>query len=204
MVPRISNARFDFSRHMGDLCVDISRRMCELSHIDVDRILIAVSQARKPVEHGVWASLTPLRFEHGQLTGARYGTEYRCQRVFRDTGVEVLYILRFYLPRFMDLPFFEKLTTVFHELWHVAPQFNGDLRRHPGRCYAHTSSQTEYDERMAELARQWLRLDPPASLYEFLTLDFASLRARYGAIVGIQVAHPKLIPITGIRGSQQP
>ena len=39
----------------------------------------------------------------------------------------MLYLLSFYLPRFLKLPWREKLATVIHELWHVNPQFNGDL-----------------------------------------------------------------------------
>ena len=195
MARRNSNTGFDFSRHMASLCRDMSRRVSKLSHIDVDHMLIAVSQTRKPVQHGVWASLTPMRFEGGQLTLVQNGSVYGCQRVYHATGVEVLYILRFYLPRFMDLPFFEKLSTVTHELWHVSPQFNGDIRRHAGRCYAHSNSQWTYDQRMQELTREWLSLAPPANLYEFLKLDFANLRAKYGSIFGIQVSHPKLIQI---------
>ena len=59
--------------------------------------------------------------------------------------------------RFMDVDFEEKLVTIFHELWHVSPRFDGDLRRHPGRCYMHTGSQKDYDAQMLRLARRWLR-----------------------------------------------
>ena len=56
-------------------------------------------------------------------------------------GVEMMYILKFYLPRFQNESFEEKLTTIFHELWHISGDFNGDIRRHAGRCYVHTSSE---------------------------------------------------------------
>ena len=66
-------------------------------------------------------------------------TEYTALKgLFDAKGVEMLYILKFYLPRFQNEPFEEKLTTIFHELWHISSDFNGDIRRHSGRCYVHT------------------------------------------------------------------
>ncbi len=46
-------------------------------------------------------------------------------------------------------------------LWHVAPEFNGDIRRHARRCYAHTGSQKKYDAHMAQLVERWLALHTP-------------------------------------------
>ena len=88
----------------------------------------------------MFASLTPLRFAGGQRHTLRRGRQWTLQRVCED-GREMLYILNFYLPRFLDLPLDEKLTTVVHELWHIGPRFDGDLRRFGGRCYAHSGSQ---------------------------------------------------------------
>ena len=49
----------------------------------------------------------------------------------------------------------EKLSTVLHELWLISPMFNGDLRRHEGRCYAHGPSQSNYDDQKDRLAQKW-------------------------------------------------
>ncbi len=107
----------------------------------------------------------------------------------------MLYILTFYMPRFMDLSFDDKLTTIFHELWHISQDFNGDIRRHPGRCYVHTTSEEEYDRQMAKLARQWLIAKPPAAIYAFLRCNFASLQRDFGRIYGVRIRNPKLIPV---------
>src|SRR5688500_5809327 len=103
----------------------------------------------------------------------------------------MLYILTFYLPRFQDQSFQEKLVTIFHELWHIGPLFDGDLRRHEGRCYAHTSSQAEYDGHMAVLAHQWLALGPPDELIAFLRYDFQQLQLHHGRICGVRIPRPK-------------
>ncbi len=184
---------FDFTLHMRRLCADLCGRLAELSHIRMDHVAIRFCQARKAVAHGLQASLTPLRFENGERTTRRSGHRWAVQRIHDTVDREMLYLLSFYLPRFQDRPFEEKLTTVVHELWHISPRFDGDLRRHPGRCYAHTHSQEEYDTRVRGLARRWLSLDPPRGTYDFLRLDFGQLTHRYGRVYGQTIPTPKLI-----------
>ena len=62
----------------------------------------------------------------------------------------------------MNLPLDEKLATILHELWHIGPRFDGDVRRHPGRCYAHTPREAEYHAAMHELKDRWLAQHPSA------------------------------------------
>jgi hypothetical protein len=180
---------------MRRLCQEIVVRTPALAHIDLERMLLAFAQTRNRNHFGLYASLTPLRFEGGTLTCRRRGHTYTLQRLFLAEGQEALYILTFYLPRFMDLGFQEKLVTIFHELWHVSPDFDGDLRRHAGRCYAHTHSQKEYDAEMTALARHWLATEPASELYSFLRLSFAELRATFGRVLGTKTRRPRLLPV---------
>lgn len=184
---------FNFTLHMRHLCADLIARLPELSHIDIDRVAIRFCQARKAVRHGIHASLTPLRFERGELFARRRGSTWTLERLYDESGHELLYLLSFYLPRFLERSFEEKLATVIHELWHVSPRFDGDLRRHPGRCYAHSHSQKQYDALMHELARRWLSNDPPSVTWEFLRYDFAQLEQQHGRIFGQKISTPKLI-----------
>lgn len=186
---------FSFTVHMKRLCEDIVTRTPQLAHVDLERVALSFAQTRKRTSYGLHASLTPMRFEGGALTCRRRGREYAVQRLYDQRGREYLYILTFYLPRFMDLGFHDKLITVFHELWHIGPDFDGDLRRHNGRCYAHTHSQKQYDLEMDRLVREWLAASPPEHLYEFLKLDFAHLRANHGKVFGAKIPRPKLLPI---------
>ena len=94
----------------------------------MQRVAVTFSQTRKQVSHGLYASMTPMRFEGGSLQDNSEEQHYTVQRLFDDNGCEMMYILRFYLPRFMEESFQEKLVTIFHELWHISPDFNGDLR----------------------------------------------------------------------------
>ncbi len=190
-----SHPGFNFTDRMRLLCEHVVVTMPEFQHIRMDRVAVSFAQARKPVMHGLQATLTPLRFEGGSPTGKVRGREYTVQPVYDRVGNEMLYVLNFYLPRFMQLPFREKLITVFHELWHINPTFNGDLRRHPGRCYAHSHSQAEYDEQMGQFVDAWLETEPAEALFDFLRLNFANIQRRYGRVYGMKLPRPKLIRV---------
>lgn len=185
---------FNFTQRIRAVCADMIARLPELAHIDLPRVAISFSQARKNVGHGLHATLTPMRFEEGRMWTERRGQRYTAQRLYDEDGQEYLYILSFYLPRFLNHTLDEKLTTILHELWHISPTFDGDLRRHPGRCYVHSSSEREYDAAMARLAQKWLALEPPENVYGFLHLSFADLQRRYGKVVGTKIPNPRLIP----------
>lgn len=186
---------FDFTARMRELCCDIASRVPEMNHIDMDRVSVAFCQARKKVTWGLYAKLTPMRFEDGERIGTVRGRRYAAQQMLDENGREMLYILSFYLPRFMDIDVREKLITVFHELWHISPKFNGDIRRHPGRCFAHSHSQKKYDAQMEILVERWLQDEPPRQLLAFLEFDFRQLTKHHGPVFGLRVSQPKLIPV---------
>jgi len=183
---------FDFTLHMRRLCNDMAVRVDRLKHIDISRVAISFSQARKATSFGMYASLTPMRFSQGRMHTIRRGRKWGVQRLLGADGREMLYILNFYLPRFLNQPFQEKLLTVMHELWHIGPRFDGDVRRFGSRCFAHGSSQKQYDAQVEVLLRRWLALGPPEPVYAFLRLDFGELTARYGRVFGRKIPAPKL------------
>jgi hypothetical protein len=185
---------FDFCGHVQRLCADIGRRCAELRHVDVTRMLFAVTQARNGQAHGLQARVTPLRFREGRLTRQRRGVTYQVQR-FLVGSRDILYLVTFCLPRFLDLDFDEKFITLFHELYHISPAFDGDLRRHEGRYSIHSHSQRRYDEQMAQLARAYLAGGADPALYGFLRLNFLQLQRRHGRVEGIFVPRPKMIPV---------
>ncbi|HEY6564761.1 MAG TPA: hypothetical protein VIY86_09715, partial [Pirellulaceae bacterium] len=186
---------FDFTTRMSELCRDIVARVPDLRHIQMDRIAVCFAQNRKPVAHGIWASLTPLRFTEGAEETLKEGRRFVIQRVLDAEGRPMLYILRFYLPRFLDLSFRESLTTIMHELWHVSPTCDGDIRRYPGRFAMHSPRKYDFDAQAEALADSYLKSDPPESLLEFLSLDCQTLFRQHGGIHGQRIRQPRLFPL---------
>lgn len=191
---------FDFTLAVHRLCDDISCRLDEFLHIDMSRVAVTFAQARRRVLHGLQAKLTPMRFEGGALTSRRRGRTWTVQRLYQQER-EMLYILTFYLPRFLDQSFQEKMITILHELYHISPRFDGDIRRMHGRYHVHSHSQREYDRQMEILAEQYLALNPPPELYDFLKHKFRTLHQQHGGVMGLQVPIPKLIPVDDSRSA---
>jgi hypothetical protein len=186
---------FDFSQAMRALCEDIAGRLPEFEHVRMDQVAVTFAQARRRVPYGLQAKLTPLRFEGGQLYTRRRGRTWTIQRWYAGE-VEILYILTFYLPRFLEQTFREKLITIVHELYHINPGFDGDIRRLPGHFHVHSHSQKEFDEAMDVLVDRYLAAEPPDELHRFLRSNFRDLALRHGSVVGIRVPIPKLLPLS--------
>lgn len=187
-----SDRPFCFTTAMRGLCQDACQRVPEFRHVRMEQVAVTFAQTRRRVLHGLQAKLTPLRFEDGQLTTRRGRSEWTIRRMF-DGETELLYILTFYLPRFFDLPFREKLITVFHELYHISPHFNGDIRRFEGRYHVHSHSHHEYDREMGRMADEYIACRAPARYWSFLQYDFQELVARHGQVVGLRIPIPRMI-----------
>jgi hypothetical protein len=185
---------FDFSAAMVRLCIDVAARCEALRHVHVPRVLVSFTPSRNRSRYGLQARVTPLRFRNGALTRRHGSVEYQVQRFFVN-GREMLYVLTFCLPRFLDQPFEEKLVTVFHELYHISPAFDGDLRRHPGRYAVHSHSKDRYDAHMAELVGAYLEDHPEPAVFDFLRHGYQHLWDRHGGITGVVVPRPKLLPV---------
>ena len=187
---------FDFSMAIARLTEDIAKRSPYFAHLQTSRILIGYVQARTGEQHGLQARVTPLRFAGGDLVRLRRGMPYQVQRYFEGER-EFLYLMTFCLPRYLERDFDDKITTLFHELYHIGPRFDGDLRRHEGRCHLHTHSKVGYDRTMAAYANEYLKQHPDPALLGFLRMDFAQLKQRHGKVVAALVPRPRLVPSAG-------
>jgi hypothetical protein len=179
---------------MRRLGADVIARCPVFAHIDPAAVLFTFTGSRARGRHGLLARVCPLRFRDGGLYRLHHGRVFQVQRYFVN-GAEQMYVVTFCLPRFLDLPFDEKLVTVFHEFYHVGPRFDGDLRRHDGRCEYHTASQRKYDEHMARLVRDYLAHHPDPAVFAFLHRTFAQLWADYGGVYGLKIPRPKMVPV---------
>lgn len=193
---RIRQARnsFDYTAAIVKVCEDVCFRVPALRHIDMSRVAVSFSRTKHSEPFGVFASAMPLRFEGGELIVHKRDKSWTLQRCFRDDGVEYLYILYFYVPRFIELKLLQKMETIVHELYHISPFFNGDLRRFKGRCFAHGSSQKKYDATVRGFVDHWLQQNPSPEVWDFLQLGYKELISCHGGLHGTRIAMPKVIP----------
>ncbi len=196
----MSQRSFDFTRAMRMLCDDVVSQTPDLAHVRMPQVAVTFAQARHRELHGLQAKLTPMRFEQGSLTCRRSGHLWTVRRMF-DGEHEILYILTFYLPRFLDQPLSEKLITVFHELFHISPRFDGDIRRMEGRYHVHSHSQKEYDRQMAVYSERYLASSPHEKTWGFLRSNFNELVHHHGGVIGRKVPIPRLVRMPGQRSA---
>lgn len=181
------------------LIVDLTATLPDFRHIDPPRLLVCVSTTRSGGIGGTYARIHPLRFPGGSRTSViRKGRRRLTVEMPAVThqGNEILYLIYFLVPRFLDLPYREKIITVCHELYHISPAFDGDLRRFPGRNYAHGSSRKKYNQLVAGIVDDYLHLKGKEELPRFLSATTAELRSEHRAIVARRMPAPRL-KITG-------
>jgi hypothetical protein len=184
----------DISAACAALAVDLCRRVPELGHIDPARVLICLSRSRADGDHGVYARIAPLRFTAGapekSRRRGRYVETFRMPSIAHE-GREILYLIYLMVPRFLRLSFEQKLATVIHELYHIAEACDGDLRRFPGRNFAHGSSRQAYNRIIARLQEQYLAQGPDPQLLDFLHLDEEGWRHGHVRLTGLSVPLPR-------------
>jgi hypothetical protein len=179
---------------LESLIGDIIAGTPELSHIIPNKLLVCVSSGR-PSAGGSLAKIHPLRFEGGEksVSTRRGRRNVVCTMpTIRHQGEEILYVIYFLVPRFLELPFREKLITIFHELYHISPACDGDIRRFPGKNYAHGSSTKNYNVYMGKLVDIYLQQTADHSPLAFLEGNLAELRSRHRAIVARRLQAPRI------------
>jgi len=164
---------------MHRLIKDIAEKCPEFHHIDPSRVLAGITIARKRGRYGLHAQIMQTRSRDKRLDLSEWSG-------LTHDGREMLYVIEFCLPRFQNLGYPENLDTVFHELYHISPAFDGDIRRFAGRNRVHSSSK-KYDALMAQFRRDYLSKVPATGPQAFLKYSFLELSRRYGDVVGLRV-----------------
>ncbi|MFN3650341.1 MAG: hypothetical protein ACK47B_12260 [Armatimonadota bacterium] len=186
---------FNYTEAVAGVTRDLVATLDEFRHVDLDRVLIAANQARQASKHGVYASLVPLRFAGGSPETVVRGRRYRMPP-FQHEQREILYLLYVMLPRFHEeQDYHGRLATLIHELYHISPRFDGDIRRFPGKNFAHGHSREVYHAAMCRLADRYLATSPRAHSHEFLRVPFKELLAHPGGVVARTVTKPRAVLI---------
>lgn len=184
----------DLSRLFADLCRDANLRVPAFEHLVPERILFALSRSRAQGSHGIYARIVPLRFAGGtrelQRRRGRFRETWRLPILHHD-GQEILYLIQVMVPRFFRLSRREKLATLFHELYHISPRCDGDLRRFPGRNYAHGHSRKAFQQKVDSLLDSYLGAGPAPSLLSSIDIREADWQRGLVTVRGLQVPLPR-------------
>jgi predicted metallopeptidase len=142
--------------------------------------------------NGVVAKLRPMLFEGGSKTKVVRNIEYAAPEIIIN-GINILYIVYFHLPRFLNHGNQKtKLSTVIHELHHVSPLFNGDIRRYSGKNYAHGNSRKDFDDLISIYTDEYISYTIHPELSIFLKYKYNELKRKYGAVYGDMIRIPRL------------
>ncbi len=182
---------FDFTGNMALLVDDIINTHPFFKHIRIENILVAISPSNGN-RNGVVAKLRPMLFEGGSKTKVVRGIEYAAPEVIIN-GINILYIVYFHLPRYLNHGNQKtKLATVIHELHHVSPLFNGDIRRYSGKNYAHGNSRKDFDDLISIYTDEYISDTIHPKLSIFLKYRYDELKRKYGAIYGNMIRIQRL------------
>lgn len=164
------------------------------SHIDMNRVLVCSAYNKKVTGGGIFAKVVPLRFENGVPVKKFKGQWYAYPKVMNN-GFEILYIVYFYIPRYFDLPAYEKLTVAFHELYHIHPEFNGDVRRMGAYKFSHGYSKKHFDSQFEQELSHYYHLIKDTPLNQILNMNFAQIAEHFENVYtrSMRVPRPKKI-----------
>jgi predicted metallopeptidase len=169
-----------FASLMQELCGAIS----EFESFDLSRVKVSVGTSRSRSKHGVWAYVTPLRYVGGGLyrKGLRRGVPgvytYKLGSEDLEAQTAPLYLVTILVPRFFFLSFEERIETIVHELYHMHPEFRGDLRRFAKPHIHHGPTPAAYNRRVRELVTEALQRKPELREHHLLKGAHADFETR--------------------------
>jgi len=170
---RTKQRELDFGAATIELCKDICRHVPALSHINADDVAIIV----RPKYRNVIAS----------MCGSRWCKQYGLPKPH--------YAMQLYNPHFFDYGELDKLVIIIHELYHIAPEFDGNYRRFSKRYPWHGKSIVKYNWLCYTMRDFWLAQNPDPSLYEFLKYQSKDIGRISGHVLNSKgmIVHPKIV-----------
>lgn len=186
---RVQRPSINLTERLELIVHDLCLRIPEFSHINPRRLLVCVARTRSARTDGAFAKIIPMRFPDGSPLKRVKGQLYALPQIPSADG-DILYLIYLYLPRFFQQPFERRLLTLVHELYHIAPAFDGSIRLFGAR--AHGASREQFNDRLQPLIDGYLAARPPEELLAMLRQDLPSL-SRQAILVGRSLSIPKAI-----------
>lgn len=145
-------------------------------HFDPNKIAISVSPSRTSGRHGLWAYVVPLRYVGG---GEKRKTTFRGflgAYHYESPDIEkhcpgALYLMSFVVPKFFRHSTRERAETIVHELYHIHPEFRGDLRRFPAPHRHHGPTPKEFHRQVKRLTDELYQNAPELLQHPLLRMN---------------------------------
>ncbi|HNX24413.1 MAG TPA: putative metallopeptidase [Spirochaetota bacterium] len=173
------------SINLTDILTLIIHDMVELTEefkcFDLNKILICCASNRKDFRGATYGKLLPLRFKDGSEIIKHNGRFYTIPKV-KVNNMEILYIIYFYIPKFFNLSAKDKVNVMFHELFHINPEFNGDIRRMGKFKAAHGHSRKSFEEKYIEYADTFFEKIEDTPYYNFLKMNSEDIQKEFKKI----------------------
>lgn len=160
---------------------DMIKSTDEFKSFDSSKILVCCASNRKDYKGATYGKLLPLRFKDGSEIIKHNGKFYTIPKV-KFNNTELLYIIYLYIPKFFNLSARDKINVMFHELYHINPDFNGDIRRMGEFKSAHGHSRKSFEEKYIEYSDNFYKTVQNASYYNFLLMSSEEIRTQYKVI----------------------
>ena len=154
---------------------DMIRGTEEFRNFDINRILICCASNRRDGRGAIYGKLLPMRFKDGSSIIKHNGKYYTIPKL-KVNNTEIFYIIYFYIPRFFDLSAKDKIKVMFHELYHINPEFNGDIRRMGKVKSAHGHSRKAFEEKYIEYAENFFKVVKDTPYCNFLAMKSDDLK----------------------------
>jgi hypothetical protein len=143
-------AKLNVTLAVKRLVRDAAARVPELAHVRASRVLVVAGEARR-------ASRATIRPAHYKETRRRAGAGTRVKPLIRVKGRKILYVITLRPLWFLESSPRERITTIFHELYHASLRFDGTLHR--GRRHSRLP-RLAYNRRVRALVDRYLEVAP--------------------------------------------
>ncbi|MBN1499943.1 MAG: hypothetical protein JW982_07305 [Spirochaetes bacterium] len=181
----------DLTQLLKEIIYIIIRRYETFSHIDIDNLLITLATNRKNTRRSLtFGKCVPLKFENGSRTKIIQNRKFAIPTVKIKNNV-ILYMIVFYKPHFFDLPLEYKIKVIFHELYHICPEFNGDIRRFGIRKAAHGASRKKYDTYFEEEMNDFIDFIKTTKYKNVLGMNYKQIHKKFGSVKFLRMKIPK-------------
>lgn len=179
---------------LSEIIREISLFSPKFAHIDTTRLLVSAAFNRTETGGYSYGKVVPLRFENGQTEKLYKGRLFRMPNVTRE-DISQLYIVYFYAPHFFNLPAGEKLKVIFHELYHISPEFNGDIRRMGKKKFAHGHSVENFNSHFEEDVKRFHAYIADTQALDFLSFSVNDFLKKFKQVTYFKIKVPRPVQV---------